>query len=612
MPNRLFVMACVFGLALSTAATDPKRNARGAGVYRAGDDWRLYIGGKDLPPDVEDAAFVPDILSPGETQLGGQLSPDDPRRNRPARAGDVDNTRRLRIQGQADLDRGIQLLESGQRGGGKADPWFFLNQAIESGGFKWDAAARLYRARAAFLRRDLRAALTDANVAILLDPRAPQAYRARADVLASLGHFDAALRDVAEAIRLRPDAAEFHFFRATALNKVGRTAEAVTVLDDLIRLERANPKYFEQRGLARFDRGDDAAAWRDFEAGYPSDPARLAEIRKVLNRLVPLRDAAVAADRVADPAAAYADANKRYFAGEYTAAFALYRRAVALDPRNADYATAAAAAASEVRDAHLQVYYATRALAIDPRNAVAYKLRGWGYRKLRSPAHAEREFSLAIELDPTYAAAYLSRAQLYHEVIQDNAAAKADYDEAVRIAPNDAKMWVDRGVLALEQGPAKVTSLGMSVGRAYGPAYADFDRAIRIKPTYTLAYLDRGIALAAMGEVARARADFDKAFELEPWDRAKHQKYVTDTLGAIQQATAMGEKLVEELRVGWRDSAPAPSRVGDDDAAANQARRDKWNRDTAMENASKAGDRAAQDRIGRGEGTWRDKDRYGY
>lgn len=47
-------------------------------------------------------------------------------------------------------------------------------------------------------------------------------------------------------------------------------------------------------------------------------------------------------------------------------------------------------------------------------------------------------------------------------------------------------------------------------------AIQDFDAAIRINPEYAEIYYDRGRAKAALGQKEAAEADFQKAKELDP------------------------------------------------------------------------------------------------
>ena len=54
---------------------------------------------------------------------------------------------------------------------------------------------------------------------------------------------------------------------------------------------------------------------------------------------------------------------------------------------------------------------------------------------------------------------------------------------------------------------------GLSV-RIVVPAIADFEQAIRLRPDYVEAYYDRGQEYAREGEIAKARADYQKVLEL--------------------------------------------------------------------------------------------------
>jgi Tfp pilus assembly protein PilF len=52
--------------------------------------------------------------------------------------------------------------------------------------------------------------------------------------------------------------------------------------------------------------------------------------------------------------------------------------------------------------------------------------------------------------------------------------------------------------------------------KTYATAIADFDRAIRIRPQFAEAYLERGIARQSLGQTDSALADFNKALEVNP------------------------------------------------------------------------------------------------
>ncbi len=59
--------------------------------------------------------------------------------------------------------------------------------------------------------------------------------------------------------------------------------------------------------------------------------------------------------------------------------------------------------------------------------------------------------------------------------------ALADYNEAIRLDPNEASVYNSRGV-------------AWRAKQEYDKAIADYSEAIRLDPTYALAYCNRGFA----------------------------------------------------------------------------------------------------------------------
>ncbi|NWF72919.1 MAG: tetratricopeptide repeat protein, partial [Nitrospirae bacterium] len=76
-------------------------------------------------------------------------------------------------------------------------------------------------------------------------------------------------------------------------------------------------------------------------------------------------------------------------------------------------------------------------------------------------------------------------------------------DDAIRIQPNDATFYLNRGnaLMALRQLDA---------------ALASFDTAIVLKPDFSEAYFNRGNALMELGQFDAALASYDHAIALQP------------------------------------------------------------------------------------------------
>lgn len=131
-------------------------------------------------------------------------------------------------------------------------------------------------------------------------------------------------------------------------------------------------------------------------------------------------------------------------------------------------------------------------------------------------------------------AAYVSRARA-HFSKQDWDSSIADYDSAVRLVPDVAEIYDQRGAAYDRQGdreraisnysaairlnpsnPIAYSNRGLVHYKAgaYDRAIADFDEAIRLNPNYAAAYNGRGVAHSKSGDHRRAIADFTEAIRL--------------------------------------------------------------------------------------------------
>ncbi len=82
--------------------------------------------------------------------------------------------------------------------------------------------------------------------------------------------------------------------------------------------------------------------------------------------------------------------------------------------------------------------------------------------------------------------------------------ATTDFDKAIKDDPKNPDAWYARGFDTLSHSDHM------------DPAIEDFNKAIELNPKYARAYLMRGRAYAAVGDMDKAKADRDKALELEP------------------------------------------------------------------------------------------------
>ena len=119
-----------------------------------------------------------------------------------------------------------------------------------------------------------------------------------------------------------------------------------------------------------------------------------------------------------------------------------------------------------------------------------------------NPEDALADYAEAIRLKPDYAEAYNNRGILKAKLGRHDDAL-ADYDEAIRLKADHARPYYNRGILKAKLG-------------RYEDALADYAEAIRLKPDYARAFYNRGVAKAKLGRHDDALADYAEAIRLKP------------------------------------------------------------------------------------------------
>lgn len=125
-----------------------------------------------------------------------------------------------------------------------------------------------------------------------------------------------------------------------------------------------------------------------------------------------------------------------------------------------------------------------------------------------------------------------------------------DYDQAIRLNPEDASAFIRRG-------------LAFYSLKQYERAVEDYDRAIGISSTDADVYIYRGSALSKLGEGARAIEDFNQAILLDPeesvaysvkaWHLATHKSSSVrdgrEAVKAAQKAVSLDGENAQHLRI---------------------------------------------------------------
>ena len=174
----------------------------------------------------------------------------------------------------------------------------------------------------------------------------------------------------------------------------------------------------------------------------------------------------------------------------------------------------------------------------DPGRSAVHLRRGddWVLKKdYKDYGKAIAEYTEAIRLDPANARAFHRRglAQIREGQSEE---ANRDLTAAIRLRPDDASLYFDRAetwppfeesrtisdysaAIRLEPRNAAAyyrRARSWQEQRDWKKALADYAEAIRLNPDDPIPRRDRGTALAQMGKLDEAIADFSEAIRLEP------------------------------------------------------------------------------------------------
>lgn len=140
------------------------------------------------------------------------------------------------------------------------------------------------------------------------------------------------------------------------------------------------------------------------------------------------------------------------------------------------------------------------ACRLNPSGATSFQCRAYAHTELGNYELALKDFSRQIELCPGFIA-YSDRADLRTRT-GDLKGAVADLTRAVKLFPNDASLFYERGLVFQKLGNHKA-------------AYEDFDQSIGLDNHKALSYMGRGISEFYLSEKRNAYADCARATQLD-------------------------------------------------------------------------------------------------
>ncbi len=112
------------------------------------------------------------------------------------------------------------------------------------------------------------------------------------------------------------------------------------------------------------------------------------------------------------------------------------------------------------------------------------------------------DFDAVIRLNPNYANAWFNRGQLKYDQ-NDVTGALEDYNQAIQLQSNDASFFNSRGHANYRLGQLR-------------EALADYNRAVQLNPEDAISLLNRGDAYREQGMYGPAASDYRDAIRINP------------------------------------------------------------------------------------------------
>lgn len=142
------------------------------------------------------------------------------------------------------------------------------------------------------------------------------------------------------------------------------------------------------------------------------------------------------------------------------------------------------------------------AIRVDPTSSVAHNGRGVALSKIRRYERAVAAFSEAIRLNARYANAYNNRGIAYTDLRQFDLAI-ADLKQAIHLDPSNPNFYNELAWTHVRAG-------------RFAEGLHAVDHALWLRPDYSTAYDTRGSIYEALGQNAKAIADFKMALSHDP------------------------------------------------------------------------------------------------
>ncbi|GBE91636.1 tetratricopeptide repeat protein [Nostoc cycadae] len=163
-------------------------------------------------------------------------------------------------------------------------------------------------------------------------------------------------------------------------------------------------------------------------------------------------------------------------------------------------------------------------------------------------------YSQALKLHPNDAEIYYQRGLSYYQ-LGDYAEAIADYSQAIKINLNDAKFYIKRGLAHYQLGD-------------YTAAIDDYTQAIRLNPNMAVAYKNRADARSHLGDNQGAIEDYTQALKINPnYAITYKNRGMSRYFLGYQQSFTKAIKMNPHDAIAYKNRGNARADIGDYEGA---------------------------------------------
>ena len=369
--------------------------------------------------------------------------------------------------------------------------------------FPW---AYLMRGAARFESGDLANALADLNRAQQLDPKIYGIYVNRSRIFLSQAdlsdepavkerHLAAARAELETAIQLQPSYAAAHINLAEVYRRQNNVDAAVEELNRAKELAPRDPRPYRLRGLIFLDQKKDNAALADFDRAQQLETApeaRAEDLRQI--------------------------GSIHYRGGDFTAALHNYDAALQQAPSDGDLLRLRAETLLKLDRFEDAVTAFTDYLRHGPPLADVYRGRASAYAKLQRYREAVSDYTRALDLEPS---SNMHARRGWALLMQSKALAAADFEEALKLQPENPDSYNGRGYVQVLRGN-------------YSAAIADAEEALKYGGGAWQVVYNAGTIYSQ----AAARASADSARSAEERRRLQEQ-YSVRAIELIGEASEL-------------------------------------------------------------------------